>query len=268
MGRGDGSKTLTGGGNRTRSAGAASKLLELSPEMLRKKVFAEALRVADQGNWPPHISLDSLTERVPTDERPGSGFDAGIACALDLIPRPRQALASTLHAAYTPAAVAQVRREAPDMHPDSATAWWLAACSVCEEGRLSPKQFSSQLERFEELRGDDYGRREVAIAELQAMRSRYELLGGIPFSVVDGGMQGAYLDGHPVAVMHAPDEDLYFVGTYEPSLGLEDFAWSDAVDDLDRPRSGPVHGSRQFVKCADKAELERVLEVVKRDFGL
>ncbi|MBT5820335.1 MAG: hypothetical protein HOI24_02670, partial [Candidatus Magasanikbacteria bacterium] len=42
---------------------------------------------------------------------------------------------------------------------------------------------------------------------------------------------------------YAEEYDIYFVGTYLPSLGLEDFYWSADVDEQDRPLSGPVHGS-------------------------
>lgn len=82
---------------------------------IRVQVEAKAARVAELGGWPSYISHDSLLARVPTPELRATGFDAGIACALDLIPRDRQRLASSLHAAYTPAVVAQARREAAQL---------------------------------------------------------------------------------------------------------------------------------------------------------
>ena len=258
------------GRGRQTSAEAPSgrALARLEPRELARRVGAAAPRVAELGGWPSYIDPASLTERVPAPERPGSGFDAGIACCLDLIPRSKQRLAASLHAAYTPDAVEQVRREREEMDPDSETCWWLAACSVCEEGRLTPEQFSAQLERFEALRDDPRRRRHDARNELLAMQLRYdERDDGVAYSEFDGGMQGAYIDGHPFAVMYAPDEKLYFVGTFYETLGLEDFDWGSKRDDLDRPRSGPVHGSRQFVRCHDEDELERVLEVVKRTLG-
>ena len=56
---------------------------------------------------------------------------------------------------------------------------------------------------------------------------------------------------------------LYFIGTYETSLGLEDFEWSQEKDEQGRDKSGPVFGSKQFVKCATEEEWRRAMEVVK-----
>ena len=230
--------------------------------------IAAAPRVAKLGGWPENIDPNALADRIPGLE-PAPGFDAGLACALDRIPRSHQRLAAILHAAYTPEAVEQVRLEAVEMDPDSETAWWLSACNVCREGRLSVEDFAGQLRGFELLRRSAFLRREAAVDELNGMYSRVRLRAdGIPFTRVDGGMQGAYLAGHRVATMHAGEEDLYFIGTYEKTLGLEDFQFSQVSDDLGRPRSGPVHGSKQFIRCHDSAEFERALAVVRRQLEL
>lgn len=256
MGRGTGEDQPTSGRR------APARPWRIAAEQVKAIVDGAAPRIAELGEWPDHVDRASLAGRVPVPERTGSGFDAGVACALDLIPRHRQKLSARLHAAYTPPAVAQVRAEAPEMDPDSETCWWAAACSVCVEGRLHVEEFRDQLLAFEALRVDPAARRGAALDEIAAMRSRYELRDGIPFSVEDGGMQGAYVDGHRIAVMHEPDEDIWFIGTFEPSLGLEGFEWGSDIDDLGRPRSGPVHGSRQFVRAGTRSELERALEEV------
>lgn len=225
-------------------------------------VAASAWRVAELGEWPSYVDRSSLADRVPGFDRPASGFDAGVACALDLIPRARQELAARLHAAYTPAAVRQLRAELVRMDVDSETCWWAAACSVCEEGRIDVEEFREQLLAFEKLRVDPIARRRAAIGEIEAMLNRFELRDGIPFSVEDGGMQGAYVAGHPLAVLHDPDEGIWFIGTFEETLGLEGFDFASDLDDLGRPRSGPVHGSRQFVRCGSEDEMLRALEEV------
>ena len=266
MGRGKSAKTqATGAGERRHPATQLPTAREAS-----RIVAREAERVAELGLWPEYIESSMLCERVPWGHIPGPGFDAGIACALDLIPRDRQRLSATLHAAYTPEAVDQVRRETKRaIDPDSESAWWLAACNVCREGRLTEADFEAQLRGFEVLRNSPFLRREAAVDELSRMYQRFRVRDdGVAYSTVDGGMQGAYLAGHEVAVMHAPDEDLYFIGTYTESLGLDGFEWGSELDDLDRPRSGPVHGSRQFVKCHDATELEAALAIVKERFAI
>ena len=233
----------------------------------RAKVTEQAPRIASLGCWPDYIPALSLVERIPALDLPASGFDAGIACALNLIPADKQRLSAKLHAAYTPEAVEQVRLQAKEMDADSETCWWLAACSVCQEGRLSIQDFQEQLGIFKELIDNPRLRREVGIRELEGMRDRYEFQSQAPFdkiplAVADGGLQGAYLDGHQAAVMQDTNEGLYFIGTYQPSLGLENFSWSSEIDDLRQPRSGPVHGSRQFVRCTDLDELQRALKAI------
>lgn len=220
-------------------------------------VKLNASRIAELGHWPSYINADSLTERVPSYEQCSSGFDAGIACALDLIPRDRQALSAGLHAASAPRLVEQVRREAKTLDPDSETVWWLAACSICEEGEINQTQFIEQIASFNAIAGDRSARVTAAVSALAEMLRSFEIDElGIPFAVADGGMQGAYIAGHPISAMYAEKHELYFIGTMEETLGLEDFEWSDPE------RSGPVHGSRQFVKCADHAEYVRAVNQI------
>lgn len=233
---------------------------------LRRVVDENTPRVAALGRWSDRAATNSLADRLPAIGPGGAvtlgmgGFDAGIACALDLIPRARQGLAAQLHAAYTPDAVAQARAELTDLHPDSDTAWWLAACHVCVEGRVDLPTLLDQLDRFHVLTFDAAARLAAARSAAADMFTSFELRDGLPFAVRDGGMQGAYLAGHELAAQYAADYGLYFLGTYRPSLGLESFGWRELGDpEAVTPegrmgRSGPVGGSAQFVKCADEAE--------------
>jgi hypothetical protein len=228
-----------------------------------------ARRVAEQGEWPDYIDpQQSLLSRIPSQDKPATGFDAGIGCALDLIPRNKQKLASQLHAAYTPEAISQVIEQTNDLQADDPAAWWLSACSICSEGRLTEDQFNDQLTRFKKLAINPLQRLASANQEYKRMISLFEIRDSVPFSTVDGGMQGAYLKGHLLAVSYAEQEDLYFIGTFKESLGLEKFIFSDKLDDLGRLRSGPVHGSKQFVKCTDKQELQAALQTIREKTDL
>jgi hypothetical protein len=86
---------------------------------------------------------------------------------------------------------------------------------------------------------------------------------GVAFGTEDGAMQGAYLAGHDLAVVHDRQAGLYFVGTFQETLGLEEFPWGESVDEQGRPRSGPVHGSHQFIKAASTEEYQRVLATLR-----
>lgn len=249
---------------------------QLSTTEIWSRVAITTARIADLGSWPEHISEKALLDRIPVPGHTASGFDAGIACALDLIPRSRQRLAARLHAAYTPQAVAQIRAEAKEMEADAETTWWLAACSVCQEQDLDEAEFMNQLQAFQELAADPEERVRVARAEFARMTTSFEIDElGVALSTTDGGIQGAYIAGHEVAAMYLPQEELYLVGTLHPSLGLEDFDWEQPAyspqlfgsDDYQSGRSGPVHGSRQFVKCTNRREYQKVIARVRDYLG-
>ncbi len=111
--------------------------IKMEVAKIRTAVEANAKRVAELGEWPDYIEPGSLLERIPQEGgTKAPGFDAGIACATDMIPRDKQELAARLHANYTKEAVMQVRKEVAEKDPDSQTAWWLAACSLCKEGEI------------------------------------------------------------------------------------------------------------------------------------
>lgn len=236
----------------------------------RKIISDNATRVAEVGTWPAWIQAEkSLLERIPGEGNSAPGFDAGLACALDLIPREKQALAAGLHARYTPERVAQVRREIGDMIPaDSETCWWLAACSICEEGGVDVARFAAQLEQFERLAADPQARRAAALTKLDKMMDSFELDSyGVAFGTVDGAIQGANISGYSWGTAWNDKYGLFFIGTYEDTLGLESFEWSSEVDAQGRAKSGPVFGSKQYVKCCDEAEFRRAIAAVKERLG-
>ena len=214
----------------------------------------------EKGKWPDYITPTTLTGRVPTPTEPGyGGFDAGIACSLGLIPEHKQTLAATLHAAYTPQAIQQIRDERQELDPDSETAWWAAACWVCQEGKVDWEDFNRQIQWFQDLASDSDKRLDAAVSELAEMTESFELVDGVPFSRRDGGIIGAYIQGHDFGVAYAEDYGIYFVSTYHQSLGLpSDFEWENDVTET-MSQSGPVHGSLQYVKAASESELKRIL---------
>jgi hypothetical protein len=239
-------------------------------------VRQSASRMANLGQWPAYMNPPEkgLLMRIPEEDGgEAPGFDAGIACALDLIPRDKQRLACILHAAYTPAAVQQVRKEILDLQPDSETAWWAAMSSICREGKVDVTAFWEQISQAVEMHLDPELRLQAARAFLLGLGDLYGLHivgntteggGGVPIVAPlgheDGCLQGAYLDGFQWAVYYSGKYGLYFVGTYLETLGLEEFQWAGGA------KSGPVHG-RQFVKCQDADELARVVRVVQTHFS-
>lgn len=245
-------------------------------EAIAARVEQNAPKVAALGAWPAHISVSSsLTARVPVAGQKRSGFDAGLATSLGLIPAHAQPLLAGLHAAYTPALVTQVRAEIEQQplnsgttwqvkNAESATCWWLAACSLCIEGdEVDEKTFRQQLLDFQKLIDDPATRQTAATNMLREMTQSFDTKNGYACGTVDGAIQGAYIAGHSFGVLHHQSHGLYFIGTYLPSLGLENFAWDQGTDDQGRATSGAVHGSRQFVKCASKAEMERAVHQVQ-----
>lgn len=251
---------------------------------VRNDVARAAARVAELGSWPEHVSAASLFERIPTEEGRGAGgFDAGIAVALGMIPENRSRLAAVLHAAYTPQAVEQVRREMllsdegghTQVDPDCESVWWLAASSVCQEGLVTAEEFVGQLETFEALAADPQARLRAANRMLGDMLGSFVVKNGVPFALRDGGMQGAYLSGYKIAAQWSDAYEVFFVGTYATEgLGLDGFPWRFPADPSSSElterlgRSGPVFGSKQFVKACDEQELAAVLSVAGKHLGV
>ncbi|MDA3863353.1 MAG: hypothetical protein PF689_05735 [Deltaproteobacteria bacterium] len=235
-----------------------------SMQEIRKKVSSNVHRIAKQGNWPEYIDAKgALCDRIPSAKKKASGFDAGLACALDLIPRNRQKLISTLHAAYNEKCVLQIREEADKMLPDSETCWWLAASSLVVYKKLSVPEFQDQINDFRLLIQDAMLRRDVAIEMFETMIKSYQMINKIPLSVKNRGLQGAYLDGHDFAVQYHETEAKFFIGTFKESLGLDNFKFSQEKDENGNLISGPVFGSRQYVATNSFSELNQILKVVR-----
>jgi len=238
-------------------------------EKVRQQVAAEAPRVADLGHWPEWMkasAAESLSSRVPKGEKSAPGFDAGIACTLDLIPRNKQTLSAAFHGAYTPDKIDQVRKEMEHLDPDSETAWWLAVSHVCQEEKgVNEEGFLKQLKTFESMVRDPKERLAAAIRCYTETMTQFETQTyGVPFGKIDGCMQAAYLAGYPFGTNYSDKYNIFFIGTPFDSLGLENFQWKDPDSKDHRGNSGPVFGSKQFVKCADEEEFKRALEVVKQ----
>jgi len=240
----------------------------LTVRALRKIVEEECTSLAKLGEW-ERVPPESILKRVPSLLKTASGFDAGIACCLGMIPADKQRLSAVMHAAVNEAAVMQVRAEAETLDPDSETTWWLAACSVCQEGGVTQAQFLEQISEFRTLVEDPEKRLEAARVMWDIMSAGYELEGLVemewakyPFGILDGCIHAAWFDGYQFGVCWAASYGIYFIGTYESTLGLENFEWSDPDRDGHQGKSGPVHGNPQFIKCATKEELEAALHVV------
>lgn len=230
------------------------------------KIIDNAERVKQLGEWPQHKSIESLTSRIPQPEQKAPGFDAGIACALDLIPRSKQRLAAILHGNYTPQAIEQVQREISEIELDSflntETCWWLLGCYFCAPGGQTQEEFIRAINRFKYI-ADENLQQSFAIAEWDKVKNSFMLIDGVALALEDGGMQAAYAHGHRLAIQ--PMHGIWFVGTFLESLGIPDnFEWETDKDEQGREKSGPVFGSKQFVKCATFDELNAVLNWAKK----
>jgi hypothetical protein len=65
--------------------------------------------------------------------------------------------------------------------------------------------------------------------------------------------------------MYLYSMNVFFVGTYLPSLGIpDDFNWSSETDDDGQLKSGPVHGSKQFIICANEQEVIEVISIARK----
>ena len=243
-------------------------------EEIRKTVVENAERVKQLGAWPSHKKIESLISRIPENGEKSSGFDAGIACALDLIPRDKQRLSAVLHGNYTPDAILQVKNETEGANSkdvswsfgETETCWWLLGCRFCQEGEQDAKSILQQVNDFRILSKSTYARIEAALNEWKKMQRSFTVVDGIALATQDGGMQAAYINGHSVAIQ--PMHGIWFVGTYHESLGIPDnFKWCDDKDDQGRSKSGPVFGSKQFVKCANFDELCSILNFARVQLG-
>lgn len=248
-------------------------------EEIRAQAKSEASRIAEIGQWPDWAKPSaegSITERIPQSGKTAPGFDAGLACALDLIPREKQALAAALHAHYSAESVRQILREAAVMDPDSETTWWLTGCSACNEDEpIDEERFRAQIRSFAEASATPEGR-------VAAAKSAYEDMTGpkmfslekygVPYGEHDGCIQAAYIKGYPFGTSWNDEYKMFEISTYEDSVGdFTDFPWKnpdtkDANGKTVLGTSGPIWGSRQRVKCADEEEFLRALEIVKMKF--
>lgn len=228
-------------------------------------------------DWPDWANPEDVLQRIPGVDKLGPGLDSFLACILWIVPEEAWSLSAGLHVNWNHERVSLIRAAiAEDLPPDHPATWWAAMCSICQEGEVDQTLFMQQIVHAYMLRTNPVARREAADAELTRMRGLFSVdfpnfpwaEGAFPIGTEDGCLQGMYISGYDWGVHDATETyGIYFIGTCRESLGLEDFEWGTEKDDQGRDKSGPVFGSPQFVKCADKAELRRAIEVVKAKLG-
>jgi hypothetical protein len=230
-----------------------------------------AKRVSEScADWPDWANPEDLLTRIPGTDSLAAGLDAMLACALWLVPEEAWSLSAGLHVNWNSERVNLIRAAiAAELPPDHPVTWWAAMCRICKEGEVDQAYFLRQIAHAHLLRANSTARREAAHSVLEEMRGMFSLTDeGYPIGTADGCLQGMYVSGFDWGVHDARGVyGIFFIGTCQSSLGLEDFEWGTEEDDQGRPKSGPVFGSPQFVKCADEAELERALAVVREKLG-
>jgi hypothetical protein len=241
-------------------------------------------RVAQLGNWPGEtkMHIDALLGRVPREDNVASGFDAGIAVALGLTTIDGQEfgrLSASMHTDPTENDYTEVRQgigriERGDMRND--TAFWLLGSLVCDDGYqgVDQEQFVRQVQKYNELQDSMFstsdGRatqiQNILLDSVKNMKSGYiQMDDGVVFAEDNAALIGAYIDGHKFGVF--PGGGLFYIGSYLPSLGLEDFKFGTSTEMVNgdvKTKSGFVHeGSYNFIKCATIGELSRAVDIVK-----
>ncbi len=138
---------------------------------------------------------------------------------------------------------------------------------------MTEEGFYRQVQKFNDLRDSMFSTSDgrstqiqgVLMNEVASMRAQYSVMDdGVPYADSNSGGVGAYIDGNKFSVFHS--NGLFFIGTFEQSLGLEDFEFSDSTEEINGvtyTKSGPVHDSKNFVKCATIEEAARAIEIVK-----
>ncbi|MBU1219933.1 hypothetical protein KKF34_07975 [Myxococcota bacterium] len=235
---------------------------------IREIVQTNMDRVASLGHWDPSINVKAaLLDRVPEPGRKATGFDAGIAAAMNLIPPDKQALSCVLHAAYNVDAIKQILIESEDMHYNSETCWWLAASNIKIETGVTVDDFLQQVSDFDILSQEPLLRRDVANEMFLKLKNNFKLVDGVPFTTVKYGLSGCYLAGYNFGVHYEEATGTFYIGTYHETLGLDDFPFSDLRSPDGKCPSGRVFGSRQYVRLFSISELSLALETVKNHFS-
>ncbi|MDC0357311.1 hypothetical protein OAO01_00715 [Oligoflexia bacterium] len=216
----------------------------------------------------------SLKYRVPVEGGKSAGLDAGLFAISRMIPEHAREFSARMHANHTPELIdyARTNLQNLDHKRDAPITWWLAACSVVKPG-VDRYGLVNQVIDFHILRTD----LEKRVAAAKATKARFlqsvetEEIAGVecPIGTNPDTHLRAYLAGHRYAVLHATGIGLYYIGTYESSLGLEDHGdkFSNKTDEQDRPLSGFVGGNPKLAKCCDRNELEIILPIVAAHFS-
>lgn len=220
-------------------------------------------------DWPDWANPEDVLQRIPGVDKLGPGLDSFLACCLWLVPEEAWSLSAGLHVHWNQARVSLIRAAiAENLPPDHPAVWWAAMCSICQEGEVDQAYFLQQIAHAHLLRTNAEARRKAADEELVRMRALFSMDGPYPLGTKDGCLQGMYVSGYDWGVHDARDiYGLFFIGTCQPSLGLEAFQWGTEKDDQGRDKSGPVFGSPQFVKCANEEELAAAVEIVEAKLG-
>lgn len=227
-------------------------------------------RLAAIGVWPPRFDRKkSLLVPIPEENGFADGINPGLACALNVIPEPMQLLSAMLHGGFTPDAVHHFRQEQAWLTYVNGATWYLAVRGIPKQTpKVSFSEFKIQLEALKALGSDKRGLVKLAQEELERMRKSFLVMAdGIPFATSKTSLQNAYLLGYDWGVWSNPEAPLYFLETFQPSLGLDDFPPSKPGTQR-RAKSGLVGTSKQLAKMLTFEDLGRAIAGVRQHLGL
>ncbi len=224
---------------------------------LLKKATDNLPRVAALGGWGNEILERERCNVASIQKAPSSPhhFSAGLACALDLIPRDRQASVARLHGKSSEEDVAIAQIDLLGLTPDCAIVWWLATHPLTR--KLNTSEFSfTWVERKREL-SDASARLAQAHAERHAASSLFRLMDdGVPFTTNPDGLMAAYLNGYAWGVYYDLSANLFWIETIKPSLGPSDLAILTSAS-----------GSRPRTSASNFESLAKSTKNVRRHLG-
>jgi len=183
------------------------------------RTLKNSAQIARMGKWPEIFEADSIASGIPTNGTRRFGFNAVIACALELIPQDRWWLPALVYHGWLSEEVHQIRREAREMQPNAETTWYLAAESLRREGGVDTATFLEQVAQFSSLAKTPEDRAAAARDEFRRRGTLFSIdRYGFPFGTAQGCVDAAYIHGHRLATCFVEESQTYYISTYMPRL--------------------------------------------------
>lgn len=228
--------------------------MRYDPEKVDRKEIA---RMRTLGQWP-----DSITDASVVDA--SWGITPVLAGILGLLPDNAQRLVAKLHRNWTPELVQQMRHEAVEMSPHSATTWWLALKSqeTRTPGPVSSQYLEREITQITLLVGRDRRVRQARVMWEELTRI-FDTSMGFPLGASIESIHGAYLAGHRLATYQEYAnsyniQQTFHLQTYLPSLNL----WNLKLE------HGALSQDGRSFTTVNYQELRQAVEISREYLGM